>query len=70
MNISPVKDESDSIIASKDNVIGKPQEIKESYISQPVGITAFKNDAPQEEIMSPFRKKKGTLKPLTTKADD
>jgi hypothetical protein len=41
-------------------VTEKPSEVKDDYVSKPVGITAFKQ-SPAEEVPSPFRKKRGTL---------
>jgi hypothetical protein len=67
MSISASKQEpdlTDSQHASKGNVIGQPTEIQESYISKPVGISAFKED--YAEVQSPYRKRRGTLQKLNT----
>jgi hypothetical protein len=43
---------------AKTNITEKPSKIEENYVeSKPVGITAFKQAAPDAPPESPFRKK-------------
>jgi len=68
LNLASTNETEDSgAIFAKDNKKEKPSEIKENYIEskkEEIGISAYKSNNDQVEIMSPFRKRKGTLQKL------
>ena len=74
MNISqtqPTEEQTASQVAAKNNVIEKPSEVKDDYMSKEVGIKAMQQStSPSAEVMSPFRKKRGTLIKLKVDEDD
>ena len=54
----------ESQVIAESNKAEQPNEIKEDYIEskqKEVGINAYKSENVAAEIMSPYRKRKGTL---------